>query len=136
MTDHPRSPPLASGIPGLIGEALQAAGDVVRGEIALFRGEMTGNVRSLVIGIAMMVAVALFAVVGLLVLIDALVKWLATLVHSEALSALIVGGCLLALALILALVARGKLSMGALAPTRTGRQLKQDAAVIREQIEA
>lgn len=134
MSDVPSRSP-GTGIPGLVAEALRGAGNVVRGEIALFRQEMADNLRTLVIGIAVMGAAAVFAVVGLLVLIDALVKWLATIVHSEALSALIVGGCLLAIAAILALGARRKLSTSTLVPTRTGRQLKQDAEVLRDQVE-
>lgn len=130
------APPSASAdsIQGLVAGALRAAGDVVRGEIALLRQEMADNVREVAIGVAAMAAAAMFAVVGLLVLIDALVKWLATIVHSEALSALLVGGCLLAVAVILVLVARGRLSASTLVPTRTSRQLRQDAEAIREQV--
>ncbi len=64
---------------------------------------MAGNVRQLIVGLACMVGSAVFAVVALLVLIGAFVKWLATIVGSEWLSALIVGGVLLLLALGMAL---------------------------------
>ena len=125
----PPSPPPANGLQGLLANALRGAGDVVQGEIALLRLEMVDNLRSLILGLAAMSGAAVFAVVGFLVLVDALVTWLATVVDSEALSALIVG-------VVLALVAKSLFSLGALVPTRTGRQLRQDATVVKEHVDA
>ena len=88
---------------------------------------MASNVRSLFVGLACIVGSAVFAVVALLVLVDALVKWLATIVGSEWLSALIVGGVLLVVAIGMALWARSALSLSTLAPTRTTRQVREDA---------
>ena len=124
----PPHPP-AGGLQGLLANALRGAGDVVQGEIALLRLEMVDNLRSLILGLAAMSGAAVFAVVGFLVLIDALVTWLTTIVDSEALSALIVG-------VVLALVAENRFSLSALVPTRTGRQLRQDATVIKEHVDA
>ena len=95
---------------------------------------MAGNVRQLIVGLACMVGSAVFAVVALLVLIGALVKWLATIVGSEWLSALIVGGVLLVLALGMALWARSALSLSTLAPKRTTRQVRQDAQALSERV--
>ena len=125
-----------AGIPALLAEALRGAGDVLRGEIALFRQEIGDNLRSLVIGFVMVVAAAVFGIVGMLVLVTALVKWLATVVGSEALSALIVGGAFLLIAVVLGLVGKGRMSVSTLAPTRTGRQLRKDAHVVAEQVKA
>ena len=130
----PPSP--AGGLQDLLADALRGAGDVVRGEIALFRQEMANNLRSLIVGLAAMAGAAVFTVVGFLVLIDALVKWLATVVGSEALSALIVGVVFLVLGVILALAARSRFSLNWLMPTRTGRQLRLDATVIKEHVDA
>lgn len=126
----------ATGIPSLLGEALRGAGDLLRGEIALFRQEMADNLRRLIVGLAAIAAAAVFAVVGFLVLVDALVKWLATVVGSEALSALIVGVVFLIVGIVMALTARRRFSLDGLLPTRTGRQLRQDAAVIQEHVDA
>ncbi|MCJ2035551.1 phage holin family protein [Methylobacterium sp. J-068] len=115
-------------------EALRGAGDILRGEIALFRQEMADNLRRLIVGLAAMAAAAVFAVVGFLVLVDALVKWLATVVGSEALAALIVGTPFLVIGIVLALTARSRFSVDGLIPTRTGRQLRQDAVVIKERV--
>ncbi len=121
-------------IQGLIGDALRETNELARKEIALFRNEMTSNVRSLFVGLGLLVGAAVFGVVALFVLVDALVKWLATVVHSEALAALIVGGVLLVVAVILALVGRNAMSLSALAPVRTSRQVRQDARALSERV--
>lgn len=118
----------------LIGEALRETNDLARKEIALFRNEMTSNIRSLFLGIAMLVGAAVFGVVALLVLVDALVKWLATVVNSEWLAALIVGGVMLAIAIGLALWGRSAMSLSTLAPTRTTRQVREDARTLSERV--
>ncbi len=123
-----------NGLQGLIGDALRETNELARKEIALFRNEMTSNVRSLFVGLALLVGAAVFGVVALFVLVDALVKWLATVVHSEALAALIVGGVLLVVAVILALVGRNAMSLSTLAPVRTSRQVRQDARVLSEKV--
>jgi len=123
-----------SSIQTLIGEALRETNDLARKEIALFRNEMTSNLRSLFLGIAMLVGAAVFGVVAMLVLVDALVKWLATVVHSEWLAALIVGGIMLVVAIGLALWGRSTMSLSTLAPTRTTRQVREDARTLSERV--
>lgn len=121
-------------IQGLLGDALRETTDLARKEIALFRTEMSNNLRSLFLGLGMMVGAAVFAVVALLVLTDALVKWLATVVNSEALAALIVGAVFLAIGIGLALWGRSAMSLSTLTPTRTTRQVRQDARVLSERV--
>jgi len=121
-------------IQGLIGDALRETNELARKEIALFRNEMTSNVRSLFVGLGLLVGAAVFGVVALFVLVDALVKWLATVVHSKALAALIVGGVLLVVAVVLALVGRNAMSLSTLAPVRTSRQVRQDARALSERV--
>ncbi|GJE16564.1 phage holin family protein [Methylobacterium marchantiae] len=123
-----------SSIQSLVGDALRETSDLARKEMALFRNEMTSNVRTLFIGLALMVGAGVFGVVALFVLVDALVKWLATVVHSEALAALIVGGVLLLVAIVFALIGRSTMSLSTLAPTRTTRQMRQDARALSERV--
>lgn len=123
-----------SSIQSLVADALRETSDLARKEMALFRNEMTSNVRTLFIGLALMVGAGVFAVVALFVLVDALVKWLATIVHSEALAALIVGGVLLVVAIVFALIGRSTMSLSTLAPTRTTRQVRQDARALSERV--
>lgn len=126
--------PSSGSIHGLVGDALREGGELARKEIELFRAEMTANVRTLFIGLAMIVAAAVFAVVALLVLIDSLVKYVATLVGSEWLSALIVGGSLLFVGLVLGIVGAKAMSLSNLAPTRTTRQVRQDARALSDRV--
>jgi hypothetical protein len=123
-----------SSIQTLIGDALRETNDLARKEIALFRNEMTSNVRSLFIGLALMVGAAVFAVVALFVLVGALVKWVAILVQSDAIAASIVGGVLLVIAIGLALWGKNAMSLSTLAPTRTTRQVREDARVLSERV--
>lgn len=123
-----------SSIQALIGDALRETNELARKEIALFRTEMTNNVRSLFIGLALLVGAAVFAVVALFVLVGALVKWVAILVQSDAIAASIVGGVLLVVAIGLALWGKSAMSLSTLAPTRTTRQVRQDARALSERV--
>jgi hypothetical protein len=118
----------------LLGEALRETTDLARKEIALFRTEMSENVRTLFVGLGMMVGAAAFGIAALILLTQALVKWLATVVNSEALAALIVGVAVALIAVGLALYGRHAMSASALAPTRTARSLKRDTEVLSERV--
>ncbi len=121
-------------IHSLLGDALRDSADLARKEMALFRTEMTENVRSLAMGLGMMVAAAVFAIVAISLLTEALVEWLATVVHSEALAAFIVAVVMAAIAIGLALYGRSK--MTSLTPDRTVRSVQRDAAVFSERVSA
>ncbi|MCJ2031514.1 phage holin family protein [Methylobacterium sp. J-043] len=129
---NPSPPP--SSIQALVADALREASELASKEIALFRTEMTNNVRSLFIGLAMMVLAAVFAVTAMLVLIGALVKFVATLVGSEWLAALLVGGGMLLVAVVLGVIGARAMSLSNLAPTRTSRQVRQDARALTERV--
>ena len=121
-------------IQGLVGEALRESTDLAQKEFALFRNEMTQNVRTIFIGLAMVVVAAIFAIAAIMLFTDALVNWLATVVHSEALAALIVGGIMAVIAIGLGLYGRHAMSASTLAPERTVRSLKRDAEVLSERV--
>ena len=103
---------------------LHERGWVARDRLAIEGGSAGG----------LLVGAAVFGVVALFVLVDALVKWLATMVHSEALAALIVGGVLLVVAVALALIGRNAMSLSTLAPVRTTRQVREDARTLSERV--
>ena len=81
-----------------------------------------------------MVAAGAFLVAAIILLTQSLVKWLATVVQSEALAALFVAVAALVVAGGLALWSRSTMSASTLVPTRTGRQVRQDARVLSERI--
>jgi len=121
-------------IQGLVGEALRESTDLAQKEFTLFRTEMTQNVRTLFMGLAMVVVAAIFAIAAIMLLTESLVEWLATVVGSEALAALIVGGVLALIAIGLGLYGRHAMTASSLAPQRTVRSLKRDAEVLSERV--
>ncbi|HEV2559136.1 MAG TPA: phage holin family protein [Microvirga sp.] len=118
----------------LFGEALRETGDLAQKEFALFRTEMSQSVRMMFIGLAMVVAAAVFAIAAVMLLTESLVEWLATVVGSEALAALIVGGLMAAIAIGLGLYGRSAMSKFSLTPERTVRNVKRDTQVLSERV--
>src|SRR4051794_16127478 len=100
----------------LLGDALRESSDLARKELALFRTEMSDNVRTIAMGLVMVIAAAVVSILALIWLTQALVDWLATKVGSHALAALIVGGVLAVVAISLGLYGRSAMSKTSLAP--------------------
>ncbi|MGF9761424.1 phage holin family protein [Microvirga sp. 0TCS3.31] len=119
-------------IQGLVGEALRESTDLAQKEFTLFKTEISQNMRTLFIGLAMVVAAAVFAIAAVMLLTESLVEWLATVVDSEALAALIVGGILAVIAIGLGLWGKNAMTASSLTPQRTMRSLKRDAEVLSE----
>lgn len=126
--------PRGQSIHNLLGDALRESTDLARKEFSLFRTEMGENIKGLVIGIGMFVAAAVFAVACLILLTEALVKWLAVLLNSEALAALIVAVVMGAVALGLVLYGRNKLAASSLTPNRTVRSVQRDTEILSERV--
>lgn len=122
------------GLHRLLGDAMRNSADLVQLEIELFKQEMAENISRLFIGLALLVAGAVFAIAALLLLVEAFVEWLATVVGSEALAALISGGVLLFIALAFMLTGRSMMSFDRLKPRRTARSLSRDASLISERV--
>src|SRR5215203_4931472 len=116
----------------LLGDALRESSDLARKELALFRTEMSDNVRTIAMGLVMVIAAAVFSILALIWLTQALVDWLATKVGSHALAALIVGGVLALIAVGLGLYGRSAMSRTSLAPTRTVQSIQRDKEVLTE----
>jgi uncharacterized membrane protein YqjE len=116
----------------LLGDALRESSDLARKELALFRTEMSDNVRTIAMGLVMVIAAAVFSILALIWLTQALVDWLATKVGSHALAALIVGGVLALIAIGLGLYGRNAMAKTSLAPTRTAQSLQRDKEVLTE----
>jgi uncharacterized membrane protein YqjE len=119
-------------IQGLVGEALRESTDLAQKEFTLFKTEVSQNIRTLFMGLAMVVVAAIFAIAAVMLLTESLVEWLATVVNSEALAALIVGGVMALIAIGLGLWGRNAMNPSALIPQRTMRSLQRDAEVLSE----
>jgi Putative Actinobacterial Holin-X, holin superfamily III len=122
------------GIQSLIGDALRETSDLARKEMMLFKAELSDNVKTLLIGIGMIAGASIFAVAALILFTEALVKWLATVVGSEALSALIVGAVMAAAAVGLVLYGRSTMSAASLAPNRAIKSIQRDTQVLSEKV--
>src|SRR4051794_10119070 len=97
---------MSENMPKLVGEALHESADLARKEFALFRAEMTNNVRALAMGLVSVIVAAVFAILALIWLTQALVDWLGAMLGSQALAALIVGGVIALIAIGLGLYGR------------------------------
>ena len=105
--------------------------DLVRGEIESFKQELIGKLKLAGVGIGLLVGAAAFAFFALLVLIAAAVLGLATVLPAWA-AALIIGGGILLIAVLLALVGISSLKKGVPpAPTETIKSIKKDVRVIK-----
>ena len=118
----------------LVAETLRESTTLAQKEFALFRSEVSTNLKTMVMGLAMLVAAAVFAIAAIMLFTEALVEWLATVVGSEAIAALIVGGALLAVAVALGLWGRNAISSASLAPTRTMHSLQRDGQILSERV--
>jgi membrane glycosyltransferase len=118
----------------LLGDALRDTTDLARKELALFKAELADNVSTLLKGIGMIAVAGIFAIATLILFTAALVKWLATIVGSEALSDLIVGVVMAVIAVGLVLYGRSTMSAASLAPTRSMRSVQRDTQVLSEKV--
>jgi uncharacterized membrane protein YqjE len=119
---------------GLVAEAVRESTSLAQKEFALFRTEVSENLKAMLMGMAILVMAAIFAIAAIMLFTEALVKWLATVVGSEALAALIVGGVLVIIAVALGLWGRSAISAASLAPTRTLHSLQRDSQVLSERV--
>src|SRR3712207_5853743 len=93
-------------VTNLVREAMRDTTELARKELALFKAELSESIGRLAVGMALMVAAAVFAIATLSLLTEALVEWLAGVVNSEALAALIVGAVLAVITLVLGVAGR------------------------------
>jgi hypothetical protein len=130
MTGTPE-PTAKRGLFTLIGNIPGLLMDLVRGEIESFKQELIGKLKLAGVGIGLLVGAATFAFFALLVLIAAAVLGLATVLPAWA-AALIIGGGVLVIAVILALVGISSLKKGVPpAPTETIKSIKKDVRAIK-----
>ena len=116
----------------LVGDALRGGADLAAKELALFRAEMASNAAGFAKGAVMFLAASVFAVASLIWLTQAIVYGLELVIHSRWISALIVGGFLFLIALVLVLMGKRCFSAASLAPSRTVKSIKRDVELMSE----
>ncbi|WP_168914697.1 phage holin family protein [Microcella flavibacter] len=130
MTD-PRQSSERKGLFALIADVPRLIGDLVRAEIQAAKDEIAGKLKAAGIGVGLLVGAGLFALFALMVLLAAAVLGLATVLPAWA-AALIVGGALLLIAVIIALIGVSALKRGVPPmPTDTMDSVKEDVRAVR-----
>lgn len=118
--------------PAMIGQVIEELRALFSAEYRLARQELSTNLSSAVRGIAMVVAAVLFALVALHALALAAVVGLGELGLHMGWAALIVFAAFLAIAGILVMVGKSRLSPSALKPEKTIQQIKTDIETLEE----
>ncbi len=116
----------------LVGAVLRDGLSLARTELSLFKAEMSSNAAGFAKGAAMFLAASVFAVASLIWLTQALVYGLEIVTGSKWISALIVGGLLAGIALLLVMIGRRYLSAASLTPNRTVQSVRRDAEMLSE----
>ena len=117
----------------LLTDLVRDVTDLVRKEIALAKAEVSESASKLGTGLIELAAGALLAFAGLLVLLNALVLKLSQYMD-PALAALLVGGAVALLGIVLLLKGKSNLNPENLALPRTTASLQRDAELVKEQI--
>lgn len=115
----------------LVGEVADDARELVRGELTLARAEVDRKIDRLVAGVVSLFGAMLLAFAGLILVLVAAAQALARTMPDWAAS-VIVGAIVLVIGVLLALSARRALSMSAMVPERTIRNLQADADLAKE----
>lgn len=115
----------------LLGGLMTDVSDLVRNEVDLARAEVAESVKSAALALGMILIATVIAFVALNVLTGAIVAALVDAGIASGMAALIVGVVYAVVAAVVIATAMRKLRSINLAPTRTARNLKRDAAVVR-----
>ncbi|GGB30536.1 phage holin family protein [Allosediminivita pacifica] len=118
----------------LLSDALRQVIALIRGEMDLFRAELDQNVKKAGTALGLLVGGVVILLVALNVLAGAAVTAIAEAGLAPGWSALLVGGVLLILALILVKVGQGNLKLASLAPTRTKKNLERDRETVAKEM--
>ncbi len=117
--------------PSLFVDAFRSFANLMQTEMRLAKAEVANNISRAGTGIALMAVAAILALTGLNVLAGALVAYIAAAGLSAGLAALLVGFGTLAIALVLVMVGKSRLTASALEPSHTLKNLQRDAAAVR-----
>ncbi len=117
---------------GLLSDALGNISGLVRSEVDLARAEISENLTQAGVAIGLIAGAAIIALVALNVLAAALVAALTELGLDGGWAALIVGVLLAGIAFALITKGVNDLKLSSLAPTRTMKNVKRDAAAVKD----
>ena len=107
---------------------------LLRQELSLARAETQDKLHQIIAVLVAMVGGALLAFAGLIILLDALVYGLVEAGMERWLAALVVGGVVALVGLLVAWKAQSDLSATRLAPERSAASFRKDVDMLREQV--
>ena len=107
---------------------------LLRQELSLARAETQDKLHQIIAVLVAMVGGALLAFAGLIILLDALVYGLVDAGMERWLAALVVGGMVALVGLLVAWKAQSDLSATRLAPERSAASFRKDVDMLREQV--
>lgn len=116
----------------LVGDLLQRVTELLRMEFDLARSEVARNLDRAALAVGLVVAAVVLALSALNVLAAAAVAALAEAGLEGYWASLIVAGALALVALIFAVKGVRDLRLSSIAPDRAARELRRDAAVLKE----
>lgn len=116
----------------LLSDAMSNVSALVRNEVDLARAEISENINRAGVALGMIAGAAIMALVALNVLAAALVAALTEAGLDGGWAALIVGVILAVIAYVLISKGVNDLKLSSLAPTRTAKNVKRDAAAVKE----
>ena len=116
---------------GLIGDAISNASNLFSSEVALAKTEIGEKMTSAIMAVASIAGAAVFLIVALIFLLQALVEWLVEIGWRPSLASLLVGVGIGAAALAAILIAKNKLTVWRLAPSRTLNQAAKTMDAVR-----
>lgn len=122
------------GLFDLILQMISAMGRLVQGEIALAKVEAVQSLQDVVRAVIKLLVAAILAIGGLNLLAGAAVQGLIVAGLKPVWACLTVGGSLLALALILALLASRQFKRAKLAPPRSLDRMRRDAETLKSMV--
>jgi hypothetical protein len=130
MAAHPSDRPIST----ILTDLLNQLANLARSESRLARTEISEKLSAMGAGAGLALAGAVLLIPSLVLLLDAAVAALVDGGMEPYLAALIVGGGMLLLGLVLLLVGVRRLRVGNVVPGKTLHQLKEDAEVAKRQM--
>jgi hypothetical protein len=118
----------------ILNDIVRQLNGLFRQEMALARAEASEKAGQAIGAVVMMAIGAVLLIPALVILLQAAVAGLIDADFTPAIASLIVGGAVLAIGLILALIGFNRLKVESLMPRRTLTQLQRDAEVAKEQV--
>ena len=115
-----------------VAQLFQRAASLLRGEMTLAHAELSQNATRARVGLYLICAATAVAAAALVILATALVEALEAISMPSWAAALIIGGAMLAGAIVLAALGKKRISRASLLPERTLHNLRRDADMIKE----